>query len=61
VPAFWRWKNVLEEGMDIDALTAHIDLFPTFAELAGTEIPDGIQKLDGRSLVPLLECPAKAG
>lgn len=57
VPAFWRWKGVLPEGRDIPALTAHIDLFPTFCELAGAEIPSGIQKLDGRSLVPLLENP----
>lgn len=57
VPAFWRWKGVLGEGRDIDKLTAHIDLFPTFAALAGAKIPDGIQKLDGRSLLPLLENP----
>ena len=55
VPAFWRWKGVLGEGVDIPALTAHIDLFRTFCELAGVGIPDGIQKLDGRSLVPLLQ------
>ena len=35
VPAFWKWKNVLGEGVDIPQLTAHIDLFKTFAELAG--------------------------
>jgi len=57
VPAFWRWKGVLEEGKDIDALTAHIDLFDTFAELAGAEIPAGTQDRDGRSLLPLLEDP----
>lgn len=57
VPSFWRWKGVLPEGRDIPALTAHIDLFPTFCELAGAKIPPGIQKLDGRSLVPLLENP----
>ena len=28
VPAFWRWKGVLGEGVDIPALTAHIDLLP---------------------------------
>ena len=41
VPAFWRWKGVLGEGVDIPALTAHIDLFKTFCQLAGAEIPDG--------------------
>jgi arylsulfatase len=57
VPAFWRWKGKLGEGVDIPALTAHIDLYKTFCELAGAEIPDGIQPRDGRSLLPLLEDP----
>ena len=57
VPAFWRWKGVLGEGIDIPALTAHIDIFKTFCDLAGVEIPDGIQEIDGRSLLPLLEDP----
>ncbi|HWL08902.1 MAG TPA: arylsulfatase [Planctomicrobium sp.] len=55
VPSFWRWKGVLAEGKDLPALTAHLDLFPTFCELAGVDIPDRIQNRDGRSLVPLLE------
>ncbi len=55
VPAFWRWKGVLPEGRDINALAAHIDLFPTFVELAKVKIPPNTQKRDGRSLVPLLE------
>ena len=58
VPAFWRWKGVLRESVDVPALTAHIDLFKTFCELAGAAVPDGIQKIDGRSLLPLLENPA---
>jgi len=57
VPAFWRWKGVLGEGTDISALTAHIDLFKTFCELAGAKIPNGIQKIDGRSMLPLLVDP----
>jgi len=57
VPSFWRWKGVLSEGRDIDKLIAHIDLFPTFAALAGAKIPDNIQKMDGRSLLPLLANP----
>ena len=58
VPAFWRWKNVLPEGQDIDALTAHIDLFDTFVELADATVSDGIQERDGRSFLSLLEDPA---
>jgi arylsulfatase len=34
-------------------LTAHIDIFPTLAELAGAKL-SSTSKLDGRSLVPLL-------
>ena len=52
VPAFFRWTGTLQPG-DVDKLTAHIDIFPTFAEIAGAKIPD-IVKLDGRSLLPLL-------
>ncbi|MBL6763499.1 MAG: arylsulfatase [Verrucomicrobiae bacterium] len=57
VPSFWRWQGVLGEGVDIPALTAHIDFFKTFTELAGVKIPSGIQKIDGRSMLPLLENP----
>jgi arylsulfatase A-like enzyme len=55
VPSFWRWKGVLPEGKDINKLSAHIDLFPTFVQLAGATLLEGTQKLDGRSLVPLLQ------
>ncbi|CAA6692472.1 arylsulfatase [Lentimonas sp. CC10] len=57
VPAFWYWKGVLGEGVDIDALTAHIDMYQTFCELTGVQLPEQMQELDGRSLLPLLENP----
>ncbi|MGD0088720.1 MAG: arylsulfatase [Planctomycetota bacterium] len=50
---FFRWPGVLKAGVDVDKLAAHIDLFPTLAELAGAKIPEEV-KLDGRSLMPLL-------
>jgi arylsulfatase len=53
VPAFWRWTGTLPDGVDCPSLTAAIDIFPTFAELAGATIPSDV-KLDGRSLMPLL-------
>ena len=58
VPAFWRWKGVLGEGKDIPALTAHIDFYKTFCDLAGAKITDKVQEIEGRSLIPLLENPA---
>jgi len=57
VPAFWVWKGKLGGGTDIPALTAHIDMYKTFCQLAGVTIPDNLQKIDGRSLLPLLENP----
>ncbi len=57
VPCFMRWKGVLGEGVDIRTLTAHIDFYKTFTELAGVKIPKGIQEIEGRSLLPLLENP----
>ena len=41
VPAFWRWRGVLPEGRNLGRLTAHIDLLPTFVELAGGRLPGG--------------------
>jgi len=46
--------------VDIDALTAHIDLCKTFCDLAGAKLPEQMQELDGRSLLPLLEDPKAA-
>lgn len=57
VPAFWQWKGVLDENVDVDVLTAHLDIYKTFVELAGVELPNDMQELDGRSLLPLLEDP----
>ena len=55
VPFFMQWKGVLDKGVDINNLTAHIDLYQTFCDLAGVELPETIQELEGRSLVSLLE------
>lgn len=57
VPAFWYWKDVLGKGVDIGALVAHIDLYKTFCELAGAKLPEKMQSMDGRSLLPLLKDP----
>jgi arylsulfatase A-like enzyme len=57
VPSFWRWPGVLKPGVDVDRLTAHVDIFSTLAELAGAKVPEGLA-LDGRSLAPLLRDPS---
>jgi arylsulfatase A-like enzyme len=56
VPFFVRWPGKLKAGRDVDVLSAHIDLLPTLAELAGVEdLPRN--QVEGRSLVPLLGNP----
>jgi len=55
VPSFWRWPGVLPAGVDVPAVTAHLDVLPTLCEIAGAAIPrDVAARLEGRSLVPLL-------
>ena len=40
------------------ALAAHIDFFPTLAEIAGAKLTDAVkEQVEGRSLVPLLREP----
>ena len=54
VPCFIRWPGGgIGGGKDIDTLVAHYDLLPTLADLCGIDHPKGV-RLDGRSLVPLL-------
>ena len=55
VPFFIRWPaGGIGGGVDVDRLTAHIDLLPTLIELADLEPPQPIA-FDGVSLGPLLE------
>ena len=60
-PAFWHWPEHLTPGAECAALTAHVDLFRTFAELAGINLSEADEKqAEGRSLVGLLENPQSA-
>jgi arylsulfatase len=59
VPLFVRLPGRIKEGVDVDRLTRHYDIFPTLAEFAGAKIPKGYE-IDGRSLMPLIDNP-KAG
>lgn len=54
VPFFLRWpEKGLNDGRDIDALTAHIDLIPTLASLCNMPIPLNMD-LDGTDFSPAL-------
>jgi arylsulfatase A len=48
VPLIVNWKGVTPAGKVLKDLTDFTDVLPTFAELAGATLPEGV-KLDGRS------------
>lgn len=51
-PMFVVWPGVTKPGSKCDAPVINLDLFPTFCEMTGAELPD--QVLDGKSLRTLL-------
>ncbi len=53
VPAIVRWPQGARQGEVIDAIATSMDLFPTFATLAGAKLPRG-RKIDGRNLTETL-------
>lgn len=54
VPCFVRWPaGNISSGLEINQITAHIDILPTLVDLTGLKKPDGLH-WDGDSLVPLL-------
>jgi arylsulfatase len=58
VPSFWRWPAGFKGGVDCDALVAHIDVFPTLAQISGATLDaDAQRQVEGRSLLPLLKDP----
>ncbi|QDT69117.1 Arylsulfatase precursor [Planctomycetes bacterium MalM25] len=57
VPLFVHWPaGGYDRGVDIDRLSAHLDVLPTLQELCELPAKDDYP-LDGRSLVPLLNDP----
>jgi arylsulfatase A-like enzyme len=54
-PFLVRWPGVIRPGSVCDEPVIHVDVFPTFAELAGAKTPS--QPLDGLSMVPLWKDP----
>lgn len=58
--SLWRWPGTLQPA-DCDRLTAHIDVLPTLAEIAGATLTEPVDaQVEGRSLVPLLANPQAA-
>jgi arylsulfatase A-like enzyme len=60
--AFFRWPG---GGVPADAacaaLSAHLDIFPTLAEITGAKLsPEVQQQVEGKSLLPLLTNPKAA-
>lgn len=58
-PCFFRWpKGGFSTGTECAALAAHLDLFPTLAELTGAKLSAEVkQQVEGRSLLPVLKNP----
>jgi len=48
------WPGKIEPGQLSDAIVSSVDFYPTFAELAGIDLPE-TQEFDGISLVPVME------
>ncbi|WP_209330169.1 arylsulfatase [Lunatimonas salinarum] len=54
VPFFMKMPGGRQDGLDIDQTLAHIDVFPTLAELCQGQVP-GDRTIDGRSFWPLIQ------
>jgi len=54
VPFYMRWPIRLKAGTLVEEFAAHIDVVPTILDACGVEPPEGV-KIDGRSILPLLE------
>ncbi|NOY43541.1 MAG: sulfatase [Planctomycetes bacterium] len=59
VPLIIRWPKVIAAGGTCDEPAVHVDMYPTFVELAKAEVPDAYT-LDGVSLAPLLRSPLQS-
>jgi arylsulfatase A len=53
VPTIFNWPEVIPPGTECHEVTGGMDLFTTFANLAGVPIPTD-RPIDGKDLMPLL-------
>jgi len=56
-PAIAWWPGTVKAGIKNMEIASHMDLLPTFFELAGVPPPSD-RLIDGKSVVPLLTNPA---
>ncbi len=56
VPCIMAWPDVIPAGKTCKELVSTLDLYPTFAEFTGSEIPDDLS-LDGTDIGELLQDP----
>jgi choline-sulfatase len=54
IPMLVSWPGHYPEGEKVDVPVSLVDLYPTFLDIADTELP-AVLPLDGHSLVPLLD------
>lgn len=60
-PLFVRWPKHFAGNQECNKLVAHIDIFPTLAELLGAELPKQLtSQIEGRSFAKLLKNPESA-
>ena len=59
VPAALSWPGVVPRGIVIGEPAASMDIFPTVAKLAGSDIPDD-RVIDGKDLWPMITEGAKS-
>ncbi len=52
-PFFVQWKGVTDAGYTVEKVSSYLDVLPTFADIAGVELPSD-HLFEGRSLVPLI-------
>ena len=56
VPCIMAWPDVIPAGKTSNELVSTLDLYPTFAEITGSELPDDLS-LDGTDISELLQNP----
>ena len=57
-PTIVRWPGRIEAGASCDAVTANLDVLPTFVKLAGGSVPAD-RRIDGADIWPLLSGATK--